>query len=105
MKTCPKCKMKLRDEDKICNYCGAPQMSDNSVMKNYEENRKKKEITPARRIDKIKEFYAFASSFIILAGFIVVIAFIIMIFFGPEFADMIKDIGRFFNNLISSINR
>ena len=43
MKVCPKCKMQIRDDDKICQFCGAAQMSDDSpIMKKQKQKEKKK---------------------------------------------------------------
>ena len=103
MKTCPKCKMQIRDEDKICQFCGAAQMTDDSPMKKYEQDKadRRNTITPERRRAKRQENMAIFINFLIIVGFIAIFAFVISIFFRQEFMDMINDIVRFFKNLMN----
>ncbi len=103
MKTCPKCKMQIRDEDKICQFCGAAQMTDDSPMKKYEQEKedRKNTITPERRRAKRQENIALLVNFIIIVGFIAIFALIISIFFKQEFMDMINSIVRYFKNLMN----
>ena len=93
--------MQIKDEDKICQFCGAAQMSDNSPMKNYEEikNQRKEKITPARKKEKRKENFVYFSNFVLLVGFIAVMAWVIYYYFiqgnldtsGPMPMDDILD--------------
>ena len=83
MKVCPKCKMQIRDDDKICQFCGAAQMSDDSPMKNYEEAKakRKEKMTPERRKSKRQENFVYFSNFVLLVLFIGAIGWAIYYFF------------------------
>ena len=103
MKICPKCKMQIRDEDKICKFCGAAQMTDDSPMKKYEQAKedRKNIVTPERKEAKRKERSALLINLILIVGFIIGMYLVISIFFGAEFNDMINDIVKFFKNLFN----